>query len=156
MQSYSIREVVEMAVRTEKLGHAFYTEMAERFEDAQGLKDLFTMLATMELKHERIFTDILAKISDNEPSGWDEALHYLRAMMESQFFLGKDKSLPNFDNIKSVLEATDFALGFEKETTLFFTGLKTAVTESDRPHVQEIIDEEIKHIAMLTKFRGTL
>ena len=156
MQSFSVREVVEMAVRTEKLGHEFYTKMAVKFSSDQGLKDLFTLLATMELKHERIFTGILGKISDNEPNEWDEALNYLRAMMESQFFLGKGKSLPNLDKIKTMLEAVDFAIGFEKETTLFFTGMKDAVAESDKPHVNVIIEEEMRHIAMLTKFRESL
>ena len=159
MQSYSIREVVEMALRTEKLGHEFYTGMAEKFSSEQGLKDLFTLLATMELKHERIFTGILGKISGNEPidpGEWNEALNYLRAMMESQFFLGSEKSLPNLDRIKTVVEAIDFAIGFEKETTLFFTGMKAAVSESDRPLVEEIIEEEMRHIAILTKFRESL
>ncbi len=159
MQSYSVREVVEMAVRTEKLGHEFYTGMAEKFSSEQGLKDLFTLLATMELKHERIFTGILGKISGNEPidpGEWTEALNYLRAMMESQFFLGSEKSLPNLDRIKSVAEATDFAIGFEKETTLFFTGMKAAVSEPDRTLVDEIIVEEMRHIAILTKFRESI
>ncbi len=156
MQNYSVREVVEMAVRTEKLGYEFYTQMAEKFNSDQGLKDLFTLLATMELKHEQIFTAILGRISDNEPNEWNEALNYLRAMMESQFFLGAEKSLPSLDNIKTVLEAVDFAIGFEKETTLFFTGMKAAVAESDRPHVEEIIEEEMRHIAILTKFKESI
>jgi rubrerythrin len=156
MQSYSVREVIEMAVRTEKLGHTFYTEMAERFASDEGLNDLFTTLATMELKHERIFTELLDKISDSEPNEWGEAQNYFRAIMESEFFMGGEKSLPNLDHVKTVLDATNFAIGFEKETTLFFVGMRTSVADADRKIVDEIIEEEIKHIAILTHFKESL
>ena len=156
MESYSVLEVVEMAIRTEKLGHEFYTSMAARFEEDQGLKDLFTRLSTMEMKHERLFTGLLDKISDTEPNEWAEAQYYFRAMVESEFFMGADKSLPNLDQVKTVANATDFAIGFEKETILFFTGMRSAVADADRPMVDGIINEEMSHIAILTRFRESL
>ena len=156
MDSYSVREVVEMSIRTEKLGYEFYKSMAEKFETHQGLTDLFTRLATMELKHERIFTGLLEKISDLVPVQWTEAQYYFRAMVESEFFLGSEKSLQNLDKVNTVALATDFAIGFEKETTLFFTGMRSAVADADRPVVDEIIQEELSHIAMLTRFRESL
>ncbi len=156
MESYSVREVVEMAIRTEKLGHEFYTGMAGKFGDDQGLRDLFTRLATMELKHERIFTGLLDKITGSEPNEWTEVQYYFRAMMESEFLLGSGKSLPNLDHVKTVANATDFAIGFEKETILFFTGMRSAVADADRPVVDGIIEEEMSHIAILTRFRESL
>ncbi|MCK4911443.1 MAG: ferritin family protein [Thermodesulfovibrionales bacterium] len=156
MESYSVLEVVEMAIRTEKLGQEFYTGMAGKFEADQGLRDLFTRLATMELKHERTFTGLLEKIKDPEPHEWTEAQYYFRAMIESEFFLGSGKSLPTLDHVKTVADATDFAIGFEKETTLFFTGMRSAVADSDRPVVDKIIEEEMSHIAILKRFRESL
>lgn len=154
MDRFSIREVVEMALQTEKLGYRFYTDMAARFAEHEGLKDLFTTLANMEVKHERTFAALLGKISDVEPEGWEEAQYYMRAMVESEFFLGSSTSLPNMDHVKTVADATDFAIGFEKETTLFFTGLKAAV--KDKAIVEEIIQEELSHIAWLSKFKKSL
>ena len=153
MQSYSIREVIEMAIRTEKLGAEFYNGMAVRFGDKEGLKDLLTKLSTMEMKHERVFTGLLDRVSGAEPEGWDEAGNYFRAIVESRFFLGSGKSLPNLDHISTVDTALDFAIGFEKETALFFMGLRDAVADADRSLVDEIIEEEKGHIAMLTKYR---
>ena len=156
MQTYSIREAVEMAVRTEKLGVEFYTSMAGKFESERGLKDLFALLATMEMKHERVFTGLMEKIKDDVHFEWEEAQNYFRAMMQSQFFFGAGKSLPSMDGVTTALEAVDFAIGFEKETILYFLGIRDAVAEADRALVDEVMAEETRHIAMLTKFRETI
>jgi rubrerythrin len=75
-------------------------------------------------------------------------------MVESEFFLGKGKSLPEMGRIKTALDAAEFALRFEKETALFFNGLKQTVKEKDV--VEDIIREEARHIAWLSKYRETL
>ncbi len=73
--------------------------------------------------------------------------------MESEFFLGKNKSLPSMDRIRSVEEAVNFALGFEKETLLYFYWLRDAVKEKEV--VEEIINEERSHIMWLNKFKAS-
>ncbi|MEJ2191270.1 MAG: ferritin family protein [Nitrospirota bacterium] len=155
MASFSVREVVEMAIQTERLGYAFYEEMAGRFPDHKGLKDLFTTLAKKEHHHEQVFTDLLGKIKDAPAlEGWEEAQPYFRAMVESEFFLGDKKALPSMDRVGTVAEAADFALGFEKETLLFFVGLRQGVREKDV--VEDIIEEEMSHIVWLKEFKESL
>ncbi len=151
MQKYSIREVIEQAVQTEKLGYQFYSTTAEKFRTDDGLNKLFSTLATKELRHEKAFTELLGIIKDEEPVDWEEAEPYLRAIVESEFFLGGNKSLPSMERIKSVEEAVKFALGFEKETLLYFYWLRDAVKEKEV--VEEIINEERSHIMWLNKFR---
>jgi rubrerythrin len=155
MTTYAIREIVEMAINTEKLGYQFYTEMIEKFKEDAVLAKLFHTLANMEMNHERIFTKLLGKIADTDPGeGWEEAQSYFRAMVQSEFFLGTGKALPNLDHVKTVRDAAEFALSFEKETTLFFTGLRGAVQDKDT--VDEIIKEELSHIAWIGKFIDSL
>ncbi len=151
MERFSIREVVEQAVQTEKLGYEFYTSMAQRFEKDEGLKKLFTTLAEKEIRHEKTFTELLESIGDEEPEGWDDITLYMRAVVESEFFLGKNKSLPSMENIKSIEDAVNFALGFEKETLLYFYGIKDAVKEKEV--IDEIINEEKSHIRWLNSFK---
>ncbi len=153
MQKYSIREVIEQAVQTEKLGYQFYTTTAEKFRKDEGLHKLFSTLATKELGHEKAFRELLEIIKDAEPLDWEEAEQYLRAIVESEFFLGKNKSLPSMENIRSVEEAVNFALGFEKETLLYFYWLRDAVKEKEV--VEEIINEERSHIMWLNKFKSS-
>jgi rubrerythrin len=154
MQTYSIREAVEMALQTEKTGYAFYTGMMEKFAEDEGLRDVFGRLAQQEQVHERTFEKLLEKVPDGEPEGWSEAQPYFRAIVESEFFLGKGKSLPSMEHVKTAMDAVDFAINFEKETALYFLALKDMVKEKEL--VDAIIAEEKGHIQWLTHFRETI
>jgi len=154
MERFSIREVIEQAVQTEVLGYRFYTAMAERFKDDEDLSRLFTTLASKEQRHEMTFRELMGIIGDEVPDNWDEAEQYLRAIVESEFFLGKGKTLPSIENIKTVEDAVNLALGFEKETLLYFHGLMDVVREKEV--VEEIINEERSHIMWLNSFRQRL
>jgi rubrerythrin len=154
MEQFSIREVIEQAVQTEKLGNAFYTEMASRFEDDSKLQELFNTLALKELEHEKKFQELTEKIGSEMLENWDEASLYLRAIVESEFFLGNNKSLPSLEHLNSGEEAVKYALGFEKETLLYYHGLKDSV--KDKEILNEIIDEEKSHIRWLSDIRKNL
>ena len=151
MEKYSISEVIEQAVQTEKLGYQFYTTMADRFKADSGLKKLFETLAAKEQVHEKRFSELKDITGTVEPEGWEEASQYLRAIVESEFFLGRHKSLPDLKHVHTVEAAVDFALGFEKETLLYFHTIRDVVKEKDV--VDEIINEEKSHIMWLNAFR---
>ncbi|HHN65845.1 MAG TPA: hypothetical protein ENK09_10840 [Nitrospirae bacterium] len=151
MERFSISEVIEQAVRTEKLGYDYYTEMAERFREHAELRNLFETLAKKELVHEERFRELKEIVGEEEPEGWDEVSRYMRAMVESEFFLGSEKALARMKEISTVEEAVDYALAFEKETLLYFIGIRRAVKEKDV--VDEIINEEQSHIMWLNSFR---
>lgn len=156
MRNYSIDEIVEMAVQTETLGYQFYTGMAEKFKKDDGLAKLFTTLATKEKEHEKTFKGLKDTVAKGgaEPVQWEEVSNYMRAFVESEFFLGKGKALPSLDHIKTVTDAVKFAIGFEKETLLYFMELKTMVKEKEV--LDEVINEEKSHIRWLDTFRSGL
>ncbi len=112
MNKYSINEIIEMAVRTEVLGNRFYTSMARKFKKNAELVKLFTTLAEKEKTHEKTFLELKDMVarSGPEPQDWDEVSNYLRAFVESEFFLGRGKSLPAMTRIRSVKNAVAFAL----------------------------------------------
>jgi rubrerythrin len=153
MNKYSINEILEMSVQTERLGQQFYTTMAEKFKSDGGLNKLFTTLAAKEKVHEKTFTELKDMVSKHGPEAvnWEDVTDYLRAFVESEFFLGRGKSLPSMDRVKSVKDAVRFALGFEKETLLYFVGLRTVVKEKEV--VDEVINEERSHIMWLERFK---
>ncbi len=153
MNKYSINEIMEMAVQTETLGYQFYTNMADKFKKDAELAALFTTLASKEKAHERTFTNLKDTVAKNgtEPVQWEEVTPYLRAFVESEFFLGKGKSLPTMDHLRTVQDAVKFALGFEKETLLYFMELRSIVKE--KAVMDGVIDEEKSHIVWLDKFR---
>ncbi|MFZ2196321.1 MAG: ferritin family protein [Thermodesulfovibrionales bacterium] len=153
MEKYSISEVIEQAVQTEKLGYQFYTTMAERFKHDSELKKLFETLGAKELVHEKRFSELKDITGAVEPEGWEEASQYLRAIVESEFFLGKHKSLPDLKHVHTIGAAVDFAMGFEKETLLYFHAIRDVVKEKDV--VDKIINEEKSHIIWLSRFMET-
>ncbi len=154
MDKFSIIEVIEQAVQTEKLGYQFYTTMAEKFKKDHGLNKLFADLAEKEIRHEKTFAELKDVVGDSEPEEWEEASQYMRAIVESEFFLGKNKALPSMEKIQSVEDAVNFALGFEKETLLYFYEIKRLVKEKEV--VEEIINEEKSHVRWLNAFRSSL
>jgi len=153
MNKYNITEVLEMAVQTEKLGFQFYTSMAEKFKQDAELVKLFTTLASKERNHEKTFSDLKNMVAKSgpEPVEWQEVSNYMRAFVESEFFLGKGKALPSMDHLKTVKDAVRFAIGFEKETLLYFLGLRGIVKEKEV--VDEVINEEKSHIMWLSAFK---
>lgn len=153
MNKYSIDEIMEMAIQTEKLGYQFYTGMSEKFKKDDGLAKLFTTLASKERVHEKTFTNLKDMVAKHgtEPVQWEEVTNYMRAFVESEFFLGRGKSLPTMDHLKTVQDVVKFALGFEKETLLYFMELRSIVKEKEV--VDVVINEEKSHIRWLDSFR---
>ncbi len=151
MITFSIREVVEQAIQTERLGEEFYTKMAERFHRDSELSKLFQLLASHETRHGASFSQLRDKIRDEEPEGWGEVTQYLKAIVDSEFFLGKDKCLPSLEHVKTALEAIDFALCFERETLLYYHTLRETLKE--KTIVDDIIREERSHIVWLNNLR---
>jgi rubrerythrin len=153
MAMYSLSEVIEEAVQTEKLGYQFYIEMSKKFNENVRLRELFDTLALKERGHEKKFSDLKEKVSGEERVDWEEVSKYLRAIVESEFFLGKGKSLPSMEHVKTVADAVKLALGFEKQTLLYFHAIRDAVKE--KSVVDEIIAEERSHIVWLSDFQST-
>lgn len=151
MATFSVQEVVEQAVQTEKLGNEFYGKMAQRFRDNNELKKLFELLAAHETKHGASFSALKSKLGEEEPEGWDEVTLYLRALVDSEFFLGKDKCLPSLEHVKTAEQAIEFALCFERETLLYYYTLREALREKEV--IDKIINEEKSHIVWLNNLK---
>ena len=154
MTNFSIREVVEQAVQTEKIGEEFYRTMAKRFQDNNELKKLFELLAAHEIKHGKSFAELKNTLADQEPEGWDEVTLYLKAIVDSEFFLGKDKCLPSMEHVQTAAQAVGFALCFERETLLYYYALRE--TTKEKSLIDSIIREERSHIVWLNNLKQSL
>ncbi len=154
MENYSATEIIEQAVQTEKLGFEFYSSMARKFEKDEEFRKLFEMLAGKEQEHEEKFSKLKERVGDQKLEGWEEASKYLRAIVESEFFLGNNKSLPSLEHLKTIGDAVRFAIGFEKETLLYFHSVKDVIKENEI--ILEIVREEKSHIVWLSEFRKSL
>ena len=156
MPVFSVQEVIEMAIQTEKLGAEFYSNMAVKFGDNEEFKTLFEVLAEKEREHENVFHAIMEKMGSSYqmPDNWGEAAKYLKAIVESEFFLGDDKVLPNFKHLETVEDVVNYAITFEKVTLLYYLELRDVV--QDKEAIYDIINEEKGHIVWLSGYRKQL
>jgi rubrerythrin len=153
MEKYSIREVIEQAIQTEKMGSELYLAMAGRFEKDEKLRKLFETLAVKEQEHEKTFTELKEKVNNRRVEHWEEVSQYLRAIVESEFFLGNNKALPSLDHLENIEDAVRYAIAFEKETLLYYHSMKDLIREQDV--LNRLIDEEKGHVVWLSEFRKT-
>jgi len=155
---FSGDEIIEMAVKTEETGYTFYN-LASENATSDKLKDLFAYLAKEELKHKEAYlalTDAIGETAQGLPIDWEEMSLYVKAMTDSSFFLGGDKNINLATMSSNEKEAVDFAIGFEKDTLLFFYHLRDIVKETNRPVVDGIINEEKVHIQKLSEIKQSL
>jgi len=155
---FSVGEVVEMAISTERNGQAFY-QTASKLAKEKNLKELLQYLAEEEGKHLKTFQgfyDTLKEGPETTPYNWEEAKLYLKALVDSRFFTGSDKAIQMAKEAKSEIEAVNSAINFEKDTLLFFYEMLEVIKSHDRDLVKKIIEEEKKHIRRLSTMKGKL
>jgi len=152
-QKFSAAEVIEQAIRTETLGNKFYKGLAKQFKDNESLAGLFRLLAEKESVHEAKFRELKEQLGSTVSEGSEEISEYMRAFVESEFFLGSEKALARMKKVSSSEEAVMNAIGFEKETLLYFVGLRDMVGRK-KAIVDAVIKEERSHIAWLNKWKS--
>jgi len=143
-------DLVELAMQVEKSGETFYATAASHSQSA-GLRDLFEDLRQQEVKHYAIFAKLAQSVQDSPLLGveFDEYMEYVRATVQGGLFQGPDKALAAAREVKGEKDVLRMAIGFEKETLLFFHSLRDAVHRTDHRYVDKIIAEERTHIRRL-------
>jgi rubrerythrin len=151
MAIFNATDVVELALELEKSGEAFYRRVAKKAE-SPAVKDLFEDLAQQEVYHYKSFKELAKTTWDQpllSPESWQQYMMYLQATVQSAFFEGEDKALAAAEDVTSEDEAIRMAMGFEKETLLFFHDLRDMVSAGDKATLKRIIDEEKQHLRRL-------
>lgn len=155
---FSMQEVIEMAVTTERSGQAFY-QSAAKVARKDNLKELFQHLAEEEEKHLKTFQSFyntLKKEAEITPYNWEEAKLYLEALVDSKFFASPEKAINLAKEAKDELEVIYAAIDFEKDTLLFFYQILDMIRSREQELVKRIIEQEKKHIQRLSATRSKL
>ena len=156
MAVFTAAEAVNMALRIEQTGEAFYTGMARKVQDPQ-VKAVMEDLAVQEQRHYNAFMKLSGHVSEppsHSQQEWEEYAQYLQVAVDNAIFAGPDKALALAESIADPQEALRMALGFEKDTLLFYYDLRDMMREADRPVVNEIIREEKAHVRRLAGLLG--
>ncbi len=147
---FTADEVFAMAEQLERNGAKFYRSAAEKTDNSAN-KDFLLELAAMEDEHEKTFKAMRGELTTQEkestvfdPQG--EAAAYLRALADTRVFFEKEIDLSSMQEIlKAAIEA-------EKDSIVFYLGMKEAVPENlGKGRLDSIIKEEMGHISLLSK-----
>ena len=154
-------EVLEIAVQIERNGMAFYHEaarLAKRADDRQLLESL----AQMEADHEHIFLEMQAALTPDERAGSEiegdaEASQFLRALAGGHVFDVNASPADILTGQESPQEILSTAIGLEKESVVYLSALREIISSpASKAKVEQIIREELRHVAQLSRQRAAL
>ena len=156
---FNVDEVFEMAIRIEENGAAFYRKAAGLQSDTED-REFLEKLAAMEEGHKATFTEMRKVLADKEKGGkvfdpQDELSLYLSAMADTHGGEGSPSAANSLTGAETMEEVLTAAIGLEKESVLFYLGLKDMVPPKyGLDKIDDIIREERSHIAQLTSLLG--
>ena len=153
---FNADEILEMAQHIERNGARFYRKAAELLKDA-AVSKLLQDLAVWEDGHERVFATMRADLADQErePRVFDpehETSMYLRAMADGHVFDARVDPADTLTGRESAEDILRMAIGQEKDSIVFYTGLKEMISQTEgRERIEAIIKEEMGHIGFLNR-----
>ena len=77
----------------------------------------------------------------------------MRALASEYVFTQRDAGAKVAKDIKSDREAVDFAIGFEKDSIVFYQGMKRIVPEHDLKPLDALIAQEEGHLQNLLELK---
>ena len=153
---FNADEILEMAENIERNGARFYRKAAELVEEA-AIRKLLEDLAAWEDGHERVFATMRADLAaqEREAKVFDpehETSMYLRAMADGHVFDARIDPADTLTGSESAEEILRMAIGQEKDSIVFYTGLKEMISQTaGRERIEAIIKEEMGHIGFLNR-----
>jgi rubrerythrin len=154
--TFNAEEILQMAIQVEKNGQKFYRKAAGLIANPKT-KQFLLDLAAMEAQHEKVFTIMKLEITDSEKETNifdpdNEASLYLQAMADGHIFNAKQDISEKLTGKESVEQIFTMAIQVEKDSIIFYIGLKDYVTQfAGQDKVQNVIEEEKKHIVFLNQ-----
>lgn len=152
---FNADEIFEMAEQIERNGAKFYRLAAEQTEGEDARKMLIN-LAAMEDEHEKTFAKIRSEIISGPAfeSVYDPdklAAQYLQAIADGKVFDYKKDPSEILSGGKTLEEILNIAISLEKDSIVFYIGLKDMVTDKNgKEKIDFIINEEKQHIVLLS------
>ena len=154
---FSANEVLEIAIQIEKNGQDFYKTLSNKTKN-NNIKQIFEFLAGEEEKHIKTFTGILSKIDEYQPpeSYSGEFSSYMKALASEHVFTKANQGTQIALATKSDNEAITLAMGFEKDSIIFYEGIKKIVPDYQTKIIDELISQEQNHLRKLFEIKSAL
>ncbi|MBL7129945.1 MAG: ferritin family protein [Candidatus Omnitrophica bacterium] len=147
-------EIVGIGIQIEKNGRDYYNILFERSKN-QKAKDVFKFLAGEEERHIAVFQKILEKVEKYEPTETypGEYSSYMNTLADEYVFAQKDKGSQIAKNTKDDKEAVDLGIRFEKDSIIFYEGMKKVSQEHEHKIIEKLIEQEQNHLKQLSDLK---
>ena len=144
-------EIVKFAVQIEKNGRDFY-DQASKGVKAESAKKIFELLSYEEQLHIAVFEGILNQLDKHEPaeSYPGEYADYMLALVSESVFTKNKQGYEIARTIRNDKQALELAIGFEKDSILFYYEMKRYVWEGFHKDVDKLIAQEQEHLKKLS------
>lgn len=152
--TFNADEIFEMAEEIERNGAKFYRDAAKKTADKDTEK-LLRDLAAMEDGHLQTFQEMRKGLAGREKEQLiydpdNEALRYLQFMADSHGTEGKKSLTEKLSGTETIRQILEIAVDAEKDSILFYSGLKDFVPpRAGRDKLEAVIQEEFSHVTTL-------
>ena len=158
---FNADEIFEIAEQMERNGMKFYRKAADRASDKQT-KQMLLEMAGMEAEHLKTFEHMRRYLTNKEKAETvfdpdNEDSLYLATKAYSHGSEGRKSPTEELTGTESIAEILKIALNAEKDSVIYYFGLRSFVPpKAGRDKVDAIIAEEVEHITMLNQKLASL
>ncbi|MFA5276267.1 MAG: ferritin family protein [Candidatus Omnitrophota bacterium] len=154
---FSGSEIVKIGIQIEKNGRDFYNILDKRSKNKKS-KEIFRYLAGEEEKHIKVFEQILSSAENYEPaeSYPGEYLSYMKDLAGEYVFTQIGQGAKVAKKMKSERDAVNKGIGFEKDSIIFYEGIKKVVIGNNISLVDQLIAQEQLHLQKLVELKSVL
>lgn len=143
---FNASKLLQVLVRNEARVAELYTNLAHQMEEGKG-KKLFEILSEDELKHEKIYSELLKKLPDEGTAQVsEEELEYLDSLMENDMFADADKAMEKIKGKYTKDEALEIAEKVERDGIMYIYELTRLFPELAPKEMKKILNEERRHL----------
>jgi rubrerythrin len=151
-----VKEILEFAVYIETRGYEFYVGAMKKFGEAR-ITELFQYLADEEFKHEEFFKKLLEQSGGIKGESRDpEYQAYMREFCKAHSLADREATAARLAKASGIGDVLDMAMGFEKDSIVFFSELKEIYSKVDSAAVDKVIHEEMGHLRKIFQMRREL
>jgi len=150
-------EILEMALRIEHHGVAFYQACVEASPGPEE-QDIFQYLIEQEHNHIETFSRMKEAVDDYllPESYGGESLSYIKSFIKDSVFADPAKGAQQAADMQDPFEVIEYAIEFEKASIHFYSSLQQLVRSSEKETLESIIAEEHAHIRKLVALRDRI
>jgi rubrerythrin len=151
-----VKEILGFAVYIEQRGYEFYIGAMKKFPDPRATP-LFQYLADEEFKHEILFKKLMEEGGAADLREHDaEYQAYMREFVKAHQLGDSEAIHAKLARAAGLEDVLDLAMGFEKDSIVFFSELKESFTRGKAAALDMVIREEMGHLRKIFAMKREL